>query len=116
MVESNGKLAMFRTNAFALALIALSGSSASAADLAPNSRLGAVFAKPHAAAPPVAEVYTYDYPIGVFAPQVDIPPLVNGYYGKPNSYYYRSYYGSDGAALADAYIRLPYACSFHGYC
>lgn len=107
---------MPRTIAFALVLIAVSGTGAAAADLPPNTRLGAVFAKPHVAPPPAITGNTYDYPIFVFAPQVDIQPLVNGYYGKPNSYYYRSYYGSEGAALADAYTRLPYACGFHGYC
>lgn len=107
---------MFRTLAFTSALIAIGATGAVAADLPPNTRLGAVFAKPRVAVAPRVEVYTYDYPIGVFAPQVDIPPLVNGYYGKPNSFYYRSYYENEGAALADAYMRLPYACSFHGYC
>ena len=107
---------MFRAITFAVVLIAIGASGAAAADLPPNTKLGAVFAKPRVVGAPHAEVTTYDYPIGVFAPQVDIPPLVNGYYGKPNSYYYRSYYESSGAALADAYIRLPYACSFHGYC
>ena len=107
---------MFRTTAFATVLIAAGAGAVAAADLPPNTRLGAVFAKPRVAVAPHVEVYTYDYPIGAFAPQVYIPPLVNGYYGKPNSFYYRSYYESEGAALADAYIRLPYACSFHGYC
>ena len=107
---------MLRAITFAAVLTALGGASAMGADLPPNTRLGAVFAKPRIAAAPRVEVETYDYPIGVFAPQVDIPPLVNGYYGKPNSFYYRSYYENEGAALADAYIRLPYACSFHGYC
>jgi|SRR5688500_12625589 hypothetical protein len=116
MVESNGNSAMPRAIAFAAVLIAISGTSAAAADLPPNTRLGAVFAKPHVAPPPAVYGNTYDYPIFVFAPEVHIPPLVNGYYGKPFSYYYRSYYGSEGAALADAYLRLPYACGFHGYC
>ena len=30
----------------------------------------------------------------VYAPPVDIPPLVAGYYGKPNSYFYSPYYGA----------------------
>ena len=107
---------MLRAIAFATVLTAAGVTTAAATDLPPNTKLGAVFAKPRVAVVPHAEVYTYDYPIGVFAPQVDIPPLVNGYYGKPNSYYYRSYYENEGVALADAYMRLPYACSFHGYC
>jgi hypothetical protein len=107
---------MFRAISLAAVLITTGATTVAAADLPPNTKLGAVFAKPRVTAPPAVDVYTYDYPLGVFAPQVDIPPLVNGYYGKPNSYYYRSYYGSEGGALADAYLRLPYACSFHGYC
>src|SRR5436190_20510488 len=99
---------MPRTITFAVVMIATGATAAVAADLPPNTKLGAVFAKPRVVAAPHVEVTTYDYPIGVFAPQVDIPPLVNGYYGKPNSFYYRSYYENGGAALADAYIRLPY--------
>jgi hypothetical protein len=64
----------------------------------------------------VRQVETYDYPIAGFAPQIDVRPIVAGYYGNPGSYYYRSYYGSDGGALWDAYSRLPYACGFYGYC
>ena len=64
----------------------------------------------------VREVETYDYPIMGFSPPADVRPLVAGYYGRPNSYYYRSYYGSEGGALWDAYSRLPYACGFYGYC
>ena len=107
---------MPRAITLAVFLVAIGATAATAADLPPNTKLGAVFAKPRVAAAPHVEVYTYDYPLGVFAPQVDIPPLVNGYYGKPNSFYYRPYYENAGTALADAYIRLPYACSFHGYC
>ena len=107
---------MPRATMFATVLIAAGATAVQAADLPPNTKLGAVFAKPRVEAYPRVEVTTYDYPIGVFAPQVYIPPLVNGYYGKPNSFYYRSYYENGGTALADAYIRLPYACSFHGYC
>ena len=49
----------------------------------------------------------------VFAPQVDIPPLVNGYYGKPNSYYHRSYYGTKSETI---FSRAPYGCGYYGYC
>jgi hypothetical protein len=99
--------------AIALVLLALAtiGTAASAADLPPNTRLGAVFARPYDA-PPVREAPIDDYPIFVFAPQVDVRPFVNGYYGKPGSYYYRPYYGYG----EDTYTRLPYACGFFGYC
>jgi hypothetical protein len=92
--------------------IAPSVTAASAADLPAQSRLGAVFADP---APYQAPAYTYrgyDYTT-VYAPPVDIPPLVAGYYGKPNSYFYHPYYG---APLDYDFARLPYACGFHGYC
>jgi hypothetical protein len=85
---------------------------ASAADLAVQSPLGALFAEP---APVPAAVYvapTQGYP-AIYAPPVDIRPLVAGYYGKPNSYIYSPYYGD---SLYWNFARLPYACGFHGYC
>ena len=111
---------MLRAFALSVLVIAATTTAAQPADLPPNTKLGAIFAKPHA--PPtravvaIREVETYDYPMAGFAPQIDVRPLVAGYYGTPNSYYYRSYYGSDAGALGDAYTRLPYACGFYGYC
>ena len=93
---------------------ALSGTTASAADLPPHTKLGAVFAKPYV--PVVRDVETYDYPLFGFAPRIDVRPIVGGYYGNPGSYYYRPYYESEATALTDAYTRLPYACGFYGYC
>jgi hypothetical protein len=93
--------------AFALATAV---SAAGAADLAVQSPLGAVFADP-APPPRLYVARTYGYPI--YAPQVDIRPLVAGYYGKPNSYLYSPYYGG---SLYWNFARLPYACGFHGYC
>ncbi|KIZ40217.1 MULTISPECIES: hypothetical protein [Rhodopseudomonas] len=84
-----------------------------AADLAARharprpSSIGMIFADP---------VVVVAEPAGtpfVYAPLVDIPPLVNGYYGKVNSYYYSSYYGTPSQAI---YGRLPYACGLYGYC
>ena len=111
---------MLRTFAVSVLAFAAAATAAPAADLPPNTKLGALFAKP--APPPsrtvvvVREVETYDYPVMGFSPPADIRPLVGGYYGRPNSYYYRSYYGSEAGALWDAYSRLPYACGFYGYC
>src|ERR1700716_2814134 len=92
--------------------IAVTAMAASAADLPVQSRLGAVFADP---APYQAPAYGYraDGYTTVYAPPVDIPPLVAGYYGKPNSYVYSPYYG---ASLYWNFTRLPYACGFYGYC
>jgi len=114
--ESKGNPAMRRAIAVSVLAFVVIGTAASAADLPPNTRLGAVFAKPCCVPPPVREVITTDYPLFGFAPQIDVRPIVGGYYGNPGSYYYRPYYGSEAAALTDAYTRLPYACGFYGYC
>jgi hypothetical protein len=101
---------MLRKITLAVFAIAATAMAARAADLPVQSRLGAVFAQPYEAA-------AYPYPIydnpTVYAPPVDIPPLVAGYYGKPNSYYYSPYYGGSSYGI---YARLPYACGFYGYC
>jgi hypothetical protein len=92
--------------------IAAAGMPASAADLPVQSRLGAVFADPPPPQAPVAAYGAYGY-TSVYAPPVDIPPLVAGYYGKPNSYFYSPYYGD---SQYWNFTRLPYACGFYGYC
>src|ERR1700704_6486205 len=103
---------MLRRITLAVFAIALSGTAAGAADLPVQSRLGAVFADPAPYRAPAAAYPAYNYTT-VYAPPVDIPPLVAGYYGKPNSYYYSPYYG---APLDYTFVRLPYACGFYGYC
>ena len=104
---------MLRRITLAVFAIAAAGISASAADLPVQSRLGAVFADPPPAyQTPVTAYGAYAYTT-VYAPPVDIPPLVAGYYGKPNSYYYSPYYGRP---LDYDFARLPYACGFYGYC
>jgi hypothetical protein len=102
---------MYRRIMLAIIVVAAAGTAAGAADLSPQSPLGAVFAEP---APPPAVVVTptYDY-AAIYAPPVDIRPLVAGYYGKPNSYIYAPYYGD--SRYWD-FTRLPYACGFYGYC
>jgi hypothetical protein len=101
---------MLRGITLSVFAIAVTAMAANAADLPAQSRLGAVFAEP--AQPPAGYGYrAYGYTT-VYAPQVDIPPLVAGYYGKPNSYYYSPYYGGSQGY----YARLPYACGFYGYC
>ena len=101
---------MLRRITLAVLAIAAAGMPAGAADLPVQSQLGAVFADPP---PPAAYAYRADGYVTVYAPPVDIPPLVAGYYGKPNSYYYSPYYG---APLDYTFARLPYACGFYGYC
>ena len=100
---------MLRAIALSVVAIAITG-PARAADLPPQTRLGAVFARPHEAR--AYDYREYDNPVFSFAPQIDVRPFVAGYYGNPNSYYYRPYYGS----ATDTYTRLPYACGFFGYC
>jgi hypothetical protein len=98
-----------------LALLLLT-TPAAAADLAGHSRLGAVFAEP---APVGRRVVVVEKekppaePIVTYAPEVDIPSIVHGYYGKPNSYYYRSYYGTRPETI---FSRAPYGCGWYGYC
>lgn len=102
---------MFRLN---FVLLALAGmvAPAWAADLPVNSRLGAIFAEPPPRAAAPSLVMTEEFET-VYAPEIDIPPLVNGYYGKPKSFRYRSYYGTPPKII---FGRLPYACGRHGYC
>jgi hypothetical protein len=102
---------MLRRMMLAVFAIAANAMAASAADLPAQSRLGAIFADPPPYQAPAAG-YRAFYP-AVYAPPVDIPPLVAGYYGKPNSYFYSPYYGG---SLYYNFARLPYACGFHGYC
>jgi hypothetical protein len=102
---------MLRRITLAVFAIAASGIAAGAADLPVQSRLGAVFADPPP--PPAAYAYRANGYATVYAPPVDIPPLVAGYYGKPNSYFYSPYYGE---SQVWNFTRLPYACGFYGYC
>jgi len=87
---------------------------ARAADLPPHSKIGKIFADP-APQPRLAKRKSLEMASGwpVYAPEVDIPPIVHGYYGKPNSYLYQSYYGTDPGLI---FGRLPYACGWYGYC
>lgn len=104
---------MLRRITLAVFAIAAAGMPAGAADLPVQSPLGAVFADPPPYQAPAAYAYRADGYVTVYAPPVDIPPLVAGYYGKPNSYYYAPYYGTP---LNYDFSRLPYACGFYGYC
>jgi hypothetical protein len=92
-----------------LALIA--ATPAWPADLPVRSKIGVIFADPVEVVPPPREIVLSGFPI--YAPEVDIPPFVNGYYGKVNSYYYSNYYGTSPFTI---FTRLPYACGWHGYC
>lgn len=94
-----------------LLIAAAFAAPAAAADLPVRSPIGRIFAEP---APP-AQRQPLEMATGmpVYAPEVDIPAIVHGYYGKPNSYLYQSYYGTSPITI---FTRLPYACGWHGYC
>jgi hypothetical protein len=109
---------MLATVAMALTAGTLTGTSAGAADLPEQSRLGAIFAEPSEALPPAiapvdrsdeipARVILYTLGNGLFAR--------GGYnYGSPYSYFYNGpYYGGPYASNAP---RLPYVCGLLGYC
>jgi hypothetical protein len=106
---------MLRLPAFVLiALVA--ASAAQAADLAGQSRIGALFAEPVTKSRRVVvlrDEKPVEEPIVTYAPDVDVASIVHGHYGKPNSYYYRSYYGTSKELI---FSRAPYGCSFYGYC
>lgn len=99
-----------------LAASVLCAGSVNAADLAGQSRLGAVFAEPAVKTRRIVVVEKekpVEEPIVTYAPEVYIPSIVHGYYGKPNSYYYRSYYGTKPETI---FSRAPYGCGWYGYC
>jgi hypothetical protein len=98
---------------FALTVTAM---TADAADLPTQSRLGAIFAEPAEAPPPVVDRRTeHSAPIVPFNLGPILPWARGGYYyGTPWSYYYPGpYYG--GPYEADG-GRLPYVCGLYGYC
>ncbi|SEI09169.1 hypothetical protein [Tardiphaga sp. OK245] len=96
----------------AMALIA----GAQAADMAGQGRIGRLFDEPVVKSRRVVVVKDekpIEEPIVQYAPEVDISSIVHGYYGKPNSYYYRNYYGTPSETI---FSRAPYGCGYYGYC
>jgi hypothetical protein len=96
----------------AMALIA----GAQAADMAGQGRIGRLFDEPVVKSRRVVVVKDerpMEEPIVQYAPEVDVSSIVHGYYGKPNSYYYRNYYGTPSETI---FSRAPYGCGFYGYC
>src|SRR4051794_6711194 len=83
---------MYRRILLATVAIAAVATAASAADVPLQSPLGAVFAEPAPYPAPVYVAPVRGY-AAIYAPPVDIRPLVAGYYGKPNSFIYSPYYG-----------------------
>jgi hypothetical protein len=89
---------------------------AQAADMAGQGRIGRLFDEPVVKSRRVVVVKDekpMEEPIVQYAPEVDISSIVHGYYGKPNSYYYRNYYGTPSETI---FSRAPYGCGYYGYC
>jgi hypothetical protein len=96
--------------------VIVSGTTASAADLPTQSRLGAVFADPPARLTrthPVAKAYPVVDDSAFMVARLYLQPPVPGYYGKPSDFYYSTYYGTSPWVT---FGRLPYACKFYGTC
>ena len=96
-------------------LTAPAAATAGAADLPAQSRLGAIFAEPAEAPPPVYRSHEIVAPI---IPYNLLPnPLWNrGNYTLGSSwdfYYPGAYYGGPYVSYA---VRLPYVCGLYGYC
>ena len=96
--------------------IALTATTAGAADLRTQSRLGAIFAEP-AEAHPTTYRAASEYSAPVIPYNLLPNPLWNRgtyNYGSSWSYYYPgSYYGGPYVSYA---VRLPYVCGLYGYC
>lgn len=92
---------------------------AQAADMAGQDRIGRIgrlFDEPVVKSRRVVVVKDekpMEEPIVQYAPEVDVSSIVHGYYGKPNSYYYRNYYGTKSETI---FSRAPYGCGYYGYC
>jgi hypothetical protein len=100
---------------FAALTLAAGATSADAADLATQSRLGAVFAEPAVVGRAVKRVPEYEAPIIAYN---QWPGLAwsRGGYNYDSRYHYLEtgpYYG--GPYETDS-LRLPYACGLFGYC
>jgi hypothetical protein len=96
--------------------IALTATTAGAADLRTQSRLGAIFAEP-AEAHPTTYRAASEYSAPVIPYNLLPNPLWNRgtyNYGSSWSYAYPgSYYGGPYVSYA---VRLPYVCGLYGYC
>ncbi|MDB5654314.1 MAG: hypothetical protein JWQ94_1927 [Tardiphaga sp.] len=94
---------------FVALALAISAGSASAADLANRSRLGAVFAEPAPSGVRHARVEA----VVVEPGWVRDSPRVTGYYGDAGDFHYHNYYGTPRPLLGQY---LPYACVIEALC
>jgi hypothetical protein len=98
-------------------LAAVAVTTAQAADLATQSKLGAIFAEPADGLPPPKLKREREAP-GPIIPYTMLPdPVWNrsySYYGSSWSYYNPGgYYGGPQVSYM---VRLPYVCGLYGYC
>jgi hypothetical protein len=106
---------MLRRIPLSVFMIAITGMTASAADLPTRSQLGVIFAEPDEARPAAYRSVEYSAPIIPYN-LLPNPPWNRGNYnyGSSWSYYYPGpYYG--GPYYGDG-ARLPYVCGLYGYC
>ncbi|MDB5522155.1 MAG: hypothetical protein JWQ82_1752 [Tardiphaga sp.] len=100
---------LYRMAGLAAAAMLIAASSANGADLAGQSRLGAIFSEPPARVVRVVPAEE-PRPQGIlYTNALKVP----GYYGTPRDFEYRNYYGTSPIEI---YSRLPYACGFVGLC
>jgi hypothetical protein len=105
---------MLRRTMLSIFAIAISAANAGAADIARQSRLGAIFAEP-ADARAAARSREYSAPI-IGYNRLPNPIWARGgyYYGSPWSYFDNgAYYGGP---ISFSGGRLPYVCGLYGYC
>ena len=103
------------TTALVVGALILASSATLAADLARQSRIGAIFADQ----PPPRYVRverdapSRDAALVVVEALYPIQPRLPGYYGSPRDFEYRNYYGTSPVTI---FSRLPYACGFVASC
>ena len=106
---------MSRRIALSVFAVAVTATTASAADLPTQSRIGAIFAEASEVRPEAYPARTHWAPIIPYN-NLPNPPWNRGgyYYGSSWSYYYGGpYYGGPYTSYV---VRLPYVCGLYGYC
>ena len=108
---------MFRKASLSVFAVAASGIAATAADLPVRSQIGAIFAEPAEALPPVV----VDHYVEIEAPIISYTNLPDPVWNRGNYNYGSSwswynpgpYYGGPSYGTGP---RLPYVCGLYGYC
>jgi hypothetical protein len=107
---------MLRRMMLSALALALTGVAADAADMAAQSKIGAIFAEPSEAPVPADRDRDNPYPARMIGYTIANGLVARGgyNYGSPYSYFYNGpYYGGPYASDAP---RLPYVCGLLGYC